>query len=127
MDVSHLEYPIQERSFSVHNTLKGIRKVFHSDPAPGLQLLLLVVIVSAGIVLQLNALQWTLISIVSLVFLVTGIFRTAALLQIQQEPMLSPFQASRIKWMGNGLVSISAGISLLTYLLIFIPKITQLL
>ena len=127
MEISHPDYAIQARSSTPQDALDGLRKVFTSDPGMNLQLLLTVPVIVAGIVLHLNAVQWVLVVIVSLLFLVAGIFRTAALLQVNNDRSLSPFHVSRIRCMGNALVAVTAGISLLTYMLVFIPKITQFL
>jgi hypothetical protein len=63
---------------------------------------------------------------VTLFFLLAGIFRRAALIQISRDRSYHQFQKSRIRCMGNALVAITGGISLLTYLLIFVPKIIPL-
>jgi hypothetical protein len=75
---------------------------------------------------SLNGLQWMLVLIVTLFFLLAGIFRRAALIQISRDRSYHQFQKSRIRCMGNALVAITGGISLLTYLLIFVPKIIPL-
>ena len=71
--------------------------------------------------------QWLLVVLVTLLFLVAGVCRTAAILQVKNDASLSAFQIARIKALGNILVTVTAGISLFTYLLIFVPKIIQLL
>jgi len=127
MDYGQLDYTLQARSSTLQNVLGGLRKVFISDPALTLQLALTIPVIVAGIVLQMNAVQWMLIIFVTLLFLVAGIFRTAALLQIDRNTSLSSFQASRIKSMGTAIVVITAGLSLFTYLMVFVPKIITLL
>ena len=92
-----------------------------------MQLLLTIPVIAAGIILQMNMLQWFLVIFVTLLFLVAGVFRTAALLQIHHEPSMTPFQVSRIKSMGNALVAVTAGLSLITYLLVFLPIINQMI
>ena len=104
-----------------------MRKVFVSDPGLTLQLLLTIPVVAAGMVLHLSALQWILVVFTTLIFLVAGIFRTAAILQTSSDTSLSAFQVSRIRSMGNALVVIASAISLLTYAMVFIPRIIQLL
>jgi diacylglycerol kinase len=127
MDFSHPDYALQARPNVLQNILSGLRKVFASDPGLTLQIILAIPVIAGGIVLQLNAVQWVLVIFVTLLFLVAGIFRTAALLQIRNDSSITPFQASRIRLMGNSLVVIAAGLSLLTYLLVFIPRIIQML
>ena len=127
MDFSHSEYTLQARPSLLENILGGLRKIFVTDPGLPLQLLLTIPIVAAGVVLHINAIQWILLLVVTVVFLVAGIFRTASLIQVKNDSSLSPFHVSRIKCMGNAIVTITAGISLFTYMMIFVPKITPLL
>ncbi len=127
MEFSHPDYTIQARSSSLQNVLVGLRKIFTNDPGLNLQIFLTIPIIAGGIVLHLNAIQWVLIVSVTSLFLVAGIFRRAALLQVNNNTTLSEFHVSRIKCMGNAIVMLTAGISLLTYMLVFVPIITQLL
>ncbi len=101
--------------------------MFATDPGLTAQLFLTLFIVAGGIALQMNAVQWTLVILVTLLFLGAGVCRTAALLQTRSDSSITSFQASRIRLMGNSLVVITAALSLLTYLLIFIPKIMVML
>ena len=127
MSFSQSDYALQAKSGILQNVLSGLRKVFVSDPGLTAQLILTIPIIAGGIVLRLNTVQWVLVIFVTMIFLVAGIFRTAALLQIRNDSAISDFQATRIRLMGNSLVVITAGLSLLTYLLVFIPRITVLL
>jgi len=127
MDFSQPDYALQARPNILQNILSGLRKVFASDPGLTLQLILTIPIIAGGIVLQLNAVQWVLVILVTLLFLIAGVFRTAATLQTRNDSSITPFQTTRIKLMGNSLVVITAGLSLLTYLLVFIPRIIQVL
>ena len=127
MEFSPSDYALQARPRVLQNVLGGLRKVFATDPGLTAQLFLTIPIVAGGIALQMNAVQWTLVILVTLLFLGAGVCRTAALLQTRSDSSITPFQASRIRLMGNSLVVITAGLSLLTYLLIFIPKIMVML
>ncbi|MEN8228198.1 MAG: diacylglycerol kinase [Bacteroidota bacterium] len=127
MDISHPDYTLQARPSSLGNVLSGLRKVFFTDPGLPIQILLTIPIIAAGVILHLNAIQWILILVVTLLFVIAGIFRTAALIQVKNDASISPFHVSRIKSMGNAIVTITAGISLFTYLMIFVPRITPLL
>lgn len=127
MDFSQPDYALQARPAVLQNVLNGLKKVFASDPGLTLQMILTIPIIAGGIVLQLNTVQWVLVILVTLLFLIAGIFRTAALLQIRNDSSITPFQSTRIRLMGNSLVMITAGLSLFTYLLIFIPRITMML
>jgi len=127
MDISHPDYTLQAGPSPLQNVLVGLRRVFTSDPALTLQIFLIMPLIIGGIILQLNVIQWVLILVVTMIFLLAGIFRTAALLQIKNDTSITPFHVTRIRCMGNVLVTITAGISLFTYMMVFVPKITQLL
>jgi len=127
MDYSTPDYTIQARPSSLQNIGIGLRKLFVGDPGLSLQILVIIPVITGGIILHLNAIQWVLILFVTMIFLMAGIFRGAALQQIKNDSALTPFHVSRIKCMGNALVTITAGISLFTYMMVFIPRITPLL
>lgn len=88
-----------------------------------MQLFLTIPIIAACTAFGLTPGQWFIVVLVTLVYLVASMFRSASLQQIALQPDLTPFQVSRIKCMGNAMVTITAGLSLLTYMLVFIPKI----
>jgi diacylglycerol kinase len=127
MDFAQPDIAIQAGTSLLQKTGSALKKVFVSDPGLLLQLLLTFPVIAAGIILHVGALKWFLILLVTLLFLVAGIFRTAALLQIQHDPSLHRFHVSRIKCMGNALVALTACLSLLTYLLVFVPLINQMI
>ncbi len=127
MEISYQEVTLHARRNTPHPVLSGLKKIWTSDPGLMSQLLLTLPVILGGVALRLSALQWVLVGLVTLAFLLAGIFRTAALLQLKRDNGFSSFQVSRIKCMGNALVAVTAGISTLTYLLIFVPKITALL
>ena len=127
MEFAHPEVAFQASPSSLQKSGSALKKIFASDPGLTLQLLLTVPVVAAGILLRVGVLQWFLIVFVTLLFLAAGVFRTAALLQLHHEPTLDSFRVSRIKCMGNALVTITAGLSLLTYLLVFLPVINTML
>jgi len=126
MDYPHSDIAVQARPSTLVNVLNGLKKVFVSDPGLMLQLGLTSIVVAAGVALGLSAIQWVLISMVTFLFLVAGIMRTASILQIRQEESMSTYQASRIRLMGNAIVAVTAGISFMTYLLVFVPRLSQL-
>ncbi len=105
----------------------GFRKIFTGDGGMLLQLLFTVVIISAGIFLKLNTLQWTVVTILSLAFLTIGIYRSAANMLTLYDQSITIDQGVRIRAMGNILVAFTTGISFFTYLIIFMPKINTLL
>jgi diacylglycerol kinase len=127
MDISHPDFAIQSPSIEAQSIGSGLRKVFFSDLELHIQLFAVIPIVAGGIILHLNVVQWILVILVTALFLVAGICRSAAFLQVKNDLSLSTNQVNRIKAMGNTLVTLTAGISFFTYLLIYVPKIIQLL
>jgi diacylglycerol kinase len=123
MDFSHPDYAIQARSSAPQNLSKSLRAVFVKDPELHVQLFFLIPVIAGGIILNLSAIQWFLVIFVSALFMGAGILRTASLLQLKKDPSLTPFHVTRIKAMGNAILTIASGISLFTYLLVFVPKI----
>ena len=105
----------------------GLRKIFTDDGGLLLQLLFTVAVISAGIFLKLNILQWAIISILSLALLTMGLYRSAAKLLTLYDQEISLDQGIRIRAMGNVLVAFTTGIAFFTYLIIFMPKINTLI
>ncbi len=127
MDFDHPAYTLQATPSTLQNVRGGLRKIFTSDPGLNLQLFLTLPILAGGIVLHLNVIQWVLILFVTFVFFMAGIFRRAALLQIKNKPVLTEFHESRIRTIGNALVMLTGAISLFTYMMVFVPRITEFL
>ena len=123
MDFSHPETAPGARTYALRNIASALRKICRCDPNLVMQLLLTIPVVGACMVFHTTVLQWLLVMLVTIVYMIAGFFRTAALLQIRHEPKLTPFQVSRIKCVGNMLVTVTAGLSLMTYLLVFVPLI----
>ena len=105
----------------------GLRKIATDDGWFLLQMLFTIVVISAGIFLRLNMLQWTAVGLLSSAFLFTGFYRSAARLLTIYDDSISFDQAVRIKAMSNIVVAFTAGITFFSYLMIFMPKINQLL
>lgn len=105
----------------------GLRKIFADDGGVILPLLFTVLVISAGIFLKLNFLQWTIVSILSVALLMMGLYRSAANLLTIYDQSISLDQGIRIRAMGNVLVALTAGVSFFTYLIIFMPKINTLI
>ena len=105
----------------------GFRRIATDDGSVLLLMLISVAVISAGIFLQLNVLQWTFVALLTSVFLFTGIYRSAAHLLTNYDDSISLDQAIRIKAMSNLIVMVTAGFTLFSYLIIFVPKINQLL
>lgn len=105
----------------------GIRRIATDDRGFLLQLLFTIAVISAGIFVQLNFLQWSIVALLSSVFLFIGFYRSAAHLLTIYDDSISLNQGIRIKAMSNLLVTFTAGITFFTYLMIFMPKINELL
>ena len=127
MDISHPDYTFQARASSPRNISNSLQTVFFKDPELHVQLFFIIPVIAGGIILNLSAIQWFLVLFVSALFIGAGICRTASMLQVKKDPSLTPFHVTRIKAMGNALLTITAGISLFTYMLVFVPKIIDLL
>lgn len=127
MNMTQPDISIQAASSTLQKVRNGFRKILGQDPGLILQLLLTLPVIFGGIIFHLNAVQWFLVIFVTLLYLLACVMRAAALLQIKADTSLSPFKVSRIKCMGNAILTITAGISLLTYMLVFVPVIIELI
>ena len=105
----------------------GVRKIATDNGGIIILFFFTATVILAGIFLQLNALQWTIIALLSIISLSIGIYRSAANLLISHDQSISSGQAVRIRALSNMLMAFAAGISFFTYLMIFMPKINQLL
>ena len=105
----------------------GLRRIAIDDGGFLLQMLFTIAVISAGIYLRLNVLQWTAVGLLSSFFLLTGFYRSAAHLLTSYDDSITWNQAVRIKAMSNIVVAFTAGITFFSYLMIFMPKINQLL
>lgn len=105
----------------------GLRRIATEDGGFLLQVLLTSTFIAAGIFLDLNIIQWGMVILLSSVFLVTGFYRNAAHLVAIYDDSLSWGQAARIRAMSNMIVTITAGFTFFSLLIIFMPKINQLI
>jgi hypothetical protein len=105
----------------------GFMRIATDDGCVLLQLFLTLAVISAGILLDLNILQWSFVALLTSVFLFTGIYRSAAHLLTSCDDEISRDQAVRIKAMSNIIVMITAGFTLFSYLIIFVPKLNQII
>jgi len=127
MNYTQSDITLQTRSTTLQKTGSALARITSQDPGLVLQLLLTLPVITGGILFHLNVIQWILVGFVTLLYLGACVMRTASLLQIKHDNSLSTFQISRIKCMGNALLTITAGLSLITYLLVFVPAIMQLI
>ena len=105
----------------------GIRRITTDDGSFLLHMLFTIAVISAGIIFRLNLLQWAVVAVLSSVLLFTGFYRSAAHLLASYDDSITRDQAVRIKAISNILVTFTAGITFFSYLMIFMPKINQLL
>ena len=105
----------------------GYGRIATEDRSFLLQLLVTLIVVSAGILLKLNVLQWGLVAMLTSVFLFTGFYRNAAHLVTIYDDNITRDQAVRIKAMSTLIVVVTAGMTFFAYLIIFMPKINQLI
>ena len=105
----------------------GIGKIATEDRSFLLQIVVTLIVVLAGILLELNVIQWGMIAMLTSVFLFTGFYRNAAHLVTIYDDNITRDQAVRIKAMSNLIVVVTAGINFFAYLIIFMPKINQLI
>jgi len=105
----------------------GLRRIATDDGSFLFQLLFTIVVISASIFLNLNVLQWTIVAILSFAFLTSGFYRSAAHLLTIYDDSISSDQAVRIKALSNIVVTFTAGLTFFSFLMIFVPKISQLL
>lgn len=126
MNYTQPEIALQSASTPMRKSGSAFSTILRNDPSLVLQLLLTLPVIFGGILLHLNAVQWILVSFGTLLYLGACVMRTAALLQISHDTSLTPFHISRIKSMGNAILAITAGVSLITYMLVFVPEIMKL-
>jgi len=105
----------------------GLGRIAMEDRTFLLQVLLTIVVISAGILFQLNVIQWGLVVLLSAGFLVTGFYRNAAHLVAIYDDSITWGQAVRIRALSNIIVIFTAGFTFFSFLMIFMPKINQLL
>ena len=105
----------------------GLRRITTDDGSFLLHMLFTIAVISAGIFVRLSVSQWAIVAILSSGLLLTGFYRSAAHVLTIYDDSISLNQAVRIKAMSNILVTFTAGITFFSYLMIFMPKINQLL
>ncbi len=104
----------------------GIGRIAAEEGVFLMQLFFTIAVITAGIFLQISSLQWAIIALLSVVFLLSGFYRNAAFLASRYDDSISSDQAIRIKALSNVVIALLSGISFFTYLLIFMPKINQI-
>jgi len=105
----------------------GLLKIAADKGSFLIQLFFTLAVVSAGILLQLNLIQWGIVALSSFIFLTIGFYRSAAHLLTRFDLTMSIDQAVRLKAMSNFMLTVTAAFSFFIYLMIFMPKINQLL
>ncbi len=127
MDFTQPDIALQAGNSTLPNLTGGLKKIFTSDPVISFQFLMTVPVIAAAVSLKISGIQWFVIILTTIIYLVAVVFRTATHLQIERSASLTSFEISRIKCVGTTGVIITAGISLASYAMIFIPRIIPLL
>jgi diacylglycerol kinase len=127
MNYTQPELTLQAAPVVLRKSGSAFGTILKHDPSLVLQLLLTLPVIFGGILLHINAVQWILVGFVTLLYLGAVVMRTAAMLQTKIDSSLTFFHIRRIKAMGNAILSITAGISLITYMLVFVPLILPLI
>ena len=127
MNYTQAELTLKAAPVPLRKSGSPIGTILRHDPSLVLQLLLTLPVIFGGILFHLNAVQWILVGFVSLLYLGAVVMRTAAILQTKVDSSLTTFHIRRIKAMGNAILSITAGISMITYMLVFVPIIITLI
>ena len=127
MNYTEANVAIQADPGSIQKTSSPFVRVLKNDPGLLLHTMLILTVIFGGILLNLNATQWILVGFVTMLYLVASVMRTAALIQINHDPSLTAFHIRRIKSMGNAIVTITAGLSLITYMLVLLPVVIELI
>lgn len=126
MNYTQSELTVQTLPLRSRKSRSAFGSILRNDPSLVLQLLLTLPVIFGGILLHLNAVQWILVGFVTALYLLACVMRTASLLQISHDTSLTSFHISRIKAMGNAILSVTAGVSLITYMLVFVPLVLNL-
>jgi diacylglycerol kinase len=127
MNYTQPELTIQAAPVPLRKSGSAFGTILRHDPSLVLQLLLTLPVIFGGILLHINAVQWILVGFVTFLYLGAVVMRTAAILQTKVDSSLTTFHIRRIKAMGNAILSITAAISMITYMLVFVPLILPLI
>ena len=104
----------------------GLGRIVTNDGSVLMQIMLAIAVISAGIFFRLNLLQWSFVAVLTSVFLISGVYRSAAHLLAYHDESISLNQAARIKAMSNLIVVLTAGFTFFSYLIIFVPMFNTL-
>jgi diacylglycerol kinase len=127
MNYTEANVAVQAAPTRIERTPSPLVRVLKNDPGLLLHLLLVLPVIFGGFLLHINVIQWVLVGFVTILYLVASVMRTAALIQINHDRSLTAFHIRRIKSMGNAIVTITAGLSLITYMLVFLPVVIELI
>lgn len=120
------KFSIKSRFGSFRFAFRGLASLFKNEHNARIHLIAAIVVVTAGIILRINLLEWCLLSVViGLVFL-TELFNTS--LEVLGD-VVDPERNDRIRDVKDyaaGAVLISAIISVITGGFIFLPKLISL-
>ncbi len=118
---------IKKRADSFKNAFHGFKTMVGSEPNLKIHLAILIIVTAAGLALKISVFSWMAIILVSGMVLVSECFNTALeYLSDAVMPEYSP-DIKKVKDIAAAGVLISAVLSVITGLLVFVPEIIKLL
>ncbi|PID91237.1 MAG: hypothetical protein CSA96_09390 [Bacteroidetes bacterium] len=123
MDYHSQPSMVQERPKLHLPLFSGVVKVLQKDPGLIVQLFFLIPAISGGIIVGLSAAQWLGLLVSTLLFVMAGICRTAANLQLDADAETDSSMGRKIRNTGNVFVAMTGGLAMFTYLVVFVPRL----
>jgi len=120
------KFSIKSRAASFRFAFKGITVLFRNEPNAVIHLVAAILVTCAGIILNINRFEWCLIAIVAGLVFIAEIFNTSLEnLGDAIDPRLNE-NIKKAKDLAAAGVLVAAIISIITGLLIFVPRIIDL-
>ena len=120
------KFSIKSRAASFRFAFKGITVLFRNEPNAIIHLVAVILVTCAGIIIDINRFEWCLIAIVAGLVFIAEIFNTSLEnLGDAIDPRLNE-NIKKAKDLAAAGVLVAAIISIITGLLIFVPRIIDL-
>ena len=120
------KFSIKSRAASFRFAFRGIAELFRNEPNAIIHLAASVIVIFAGIILRINRFEWCLIAIVAGVVFIAEIFNTSIEnLGDAIDPKWNK-NIKKAKDLAAAGVLVAALISVITGLMIFIPRILSI-
>ncbi|NLJ44776.1 MAG: diacylglycerol kinase family protein [Bacteroidales bacterium] len=120
------KYSLKSRAASFRFAFKGISELFRNEPNAIIHLVAAVIVACAGIILDINRFEWCMIAIVAGIVFVAEIFNTAIENLGDAIDLQFNERIKKAKDLAAAGVLVAATISVITGLLIFIPRIIDI-